>query len=63
VKRPEPVWVETGLGTPEIVTGEVDVLPAERCDMGEQGIWHGLAAVAQGIQRATEIEGVALVVR
>ena len=26
--------------------------------MGEQDIWHGLAAVAQGVQRATEIHRV-----
>ena len=36
---------------PEIVAGEVDVLPSERGDMGEQRIRHRLAAATRGIQR------------
>src|SRR5215210_1904018 len=57
-QRPEPVRAKVGVGAPEVIAGEVDVLPAERREVGEQGIWHRLAAAAQGILRATEIDGV-----
>ncbi len=41
-----------------VVAGEVDVLPAEWCKMGQQGVWHRLAAAAHGVERVIEINGV-----
>ena len=56
-ERPEAVRAEAAAGAPEVIAGEVDVLPAERRDMGEQGIGNGLAAVAQAVQGAAEVDG------
>jgi hypothetical protein len=36
----------------QIVAGEVDVLPAEWCKMGQQGVWHHLAIAAHGIEQS-----------
>ena len=57
-ERPEAVRAEDAAGTPEVVAGEVDVLPAERRDMGEQGVGNDLAAAAQGVQGAAEVDRV-----
>jgi hypothetical protein len=27
--RPEPVWTDAGVGIPEVIAGEVDLLPAD----------------------------------
>ena len=55
--RPEPVWAKVGVGAPEVIAGEVDVLSAERGDMGEQRIRHRLAAATRGVQRPDQIDG------
>ena len=34
------------------------MLPAERRDVGEQGVGNDLAAAAQGVHRTAEIDGV-----
>jgi hypothetical protein len=39
-KWPEPVRAKVGVGAPEVVACEVDVLPAERGEMGEQFVRH-----------------------
>src|SRR3954453_12263065 len=57
-QRPEPVQAKVGVGAPEVIAGEVDVLPAERREVSEQRIWHRLATTMQGVQRAVEIDGV-----
>src|SRR3954454_13404751 len=57
-QRPEPVWAKVRFGAPQVITGEVDVLPAERREMGEQRIRHRLATTMQGVLRTAEIDGV-----
>lgn len=57
-QRPESVGGGYAVGIPEIVAGEVDVLPAEWCKMGQQGVWHHLATAADGAERAPEVNGV-----
>src|SRR3954469_19508771 len=57
-QRPEPVRAKVGVGAPEVIAGEVDVLPAERREVSEQRIRHRLATTIQGVQRAAEIDGV-----
>ncbi len=55
---PEPGWAEAGVRAPEIVAREVEVLPAERGEVGEQRIGDQVAATARGIEGAAEIDGV-----
>jgi hypothetical protein len=44
------------LGWPDIVPIEADVLPAERCDIGEELIWQvGIATVAALLNGSAEI--------
>ena len=57
-ERPEPVRADAGVGAPEIVAGEVDVLPAERGEMGQQRVGYHLAAAAQDVECAAEIDAV-----
>ncbi len=51
----EAIGCECVAGIPEIVAGQIDVLPAERSDVGEQFVGHDLAASSQGVQGAAEI--------
>jgi hypothetical protein len=55
-ERPESVLGETVIGAPEIVASQVDVLPAERGEVGEQFIWHHVATVANNVDGTPEID-------
>src|SRR3954453_23634967 len=57
-QRPEPVWAKVGVGAPEVIAREVDMLPAERREVDEQRIRHRVATAMQGVQCAAEINGV-----
>src|SRR4051812_8069521 len=57
-QRPEPVWAKVGVGAPEVIAREVDMLPAERREVDEQRIRHRVATAMQGVQCAPEITGV-----
>ena len=46
---------KAGVCAPEIVAGEVEVLPAERGKVGEQRVWDQVAAAPGGLQRAAEV--------
>ncbi len=41
-ERPEAAFGDTFIGVPGVIAGEIDVLPAERRDMLEQGGVEGL---------------------
>ena len=56
-QRPEPVWAKVGVGAPEVITREVDVLSAERGKVDEQRIRHRLAAATRVVQRPDQIDG------
>ena len=56
-ERPEALW-EVRCGIPGIDAGEIDVLPAERGDMFEQGIGDISSALAQMGDRTAEIDGI-----
>lgn len=53
----EPVRSEIGAGVPEVISGEVDVLPPQRGEVGEQGVRNQIAAAAGGVQCPAEIDG------
>src|SRR3712207_512039 len=55
---PQSVGTDAVVPAPEVVAGEVDVLPAERRDMGEQRAGDDLPPTAQDLQRAGEVDGV-----
>src|SRR5215218_211259 len=55
-ERPETIQAEDAAGAPEVVAGEVDVLPAERRDVCEQRVGYLLATAAQDIERAAEVD-------
>jgi hypothetical protein len=57
-QRPESDGGRYAVGPTKVVAGKVDVLPAERCKMVQQGVWHRLAVAAHGVERAAEINGV-----
>ena len=57
-KQPKPVWGEACVGIPEVIAGQVDVLPADRRKMGEQRIRNRLALPTQNIERPAEIHRV-----
>src|SRR5215203_509274 len=57
-QRPEAVRRESGVDAPEIVAGQVDVLPAERGDVSQQSVRNDLATAAQGVESPLEIDGV-----
>ena len=54
-KQPKTVRAEAGVGIPEVIAGQVDVLPADRREMGEQRIRNRLALPAKKIKRPAEI--------
>ena len=58
LKRPESVRAEAGIGAPEIVAGQVDVLPAERREMGEQFVRHQVPTATNSVEGTAEIDGV-----
>ena len=58
-ERPEAVRAQARALAPEVVAGEVDVLPAERGEVGEQHDRNRLAAVAQGADAGQGKVGVA----
>ena len=47
-----------GLGRPDVIAVEGDVLPSERCDVGDELIGNGFAAGTQLVDGASEIDGV-----
>lgn len=49
---------EAGFGIPQIIAGEIDVLPADGSKVGQQRVRNNLAAAAQLIQCTTEIHSV-----
>jgi hypothetical protein len=55
---PEAVRTEARIRVPEIIAGEIDVLPAERGEVGEERFGHHLAAVAQRVERAVQVHAV-----
>lgn len=55
---PEAVRAEAHALPPKVVTGEVNVLPAKRGEVGEQRVRHRLAAVAQCVECAAEVDRV-----
>jgi len=57
-KPPKTVRAEACVGIPEVIAGQVDVLPADRREMGEQRIRNRLALPAQKIKRPAEIHRV-----
>ena len=46
------------LGRPDVIAIEGDVLPSERCDVGDELIGDGFAAGTQLVDGASEIDGV-----
>jgi hypothetical protein len=52
-QRPKAIRAEWFAGAPEVIAGEIHVLPAERCDMGEQRVGNLAAAAAQGVEGAS----------
>ena len=54
----ESIRSEAGFGIPEIIAGEIDVLPADRGKVGEQRCLKNFAAATQVIERTVEIYGV-----
>jgi len=57
-KQPKPIRAEACVGIPEVIAGQVDVLPADRREMGEQRIRNRLALPAQNIEHPAEIHRV-----
>jgi hypothetical protein len=57
-KGAESIRSEAGIGIPQIIAGEVDVLPADRSEVGKQRVRDNFAAAAQLIERTAEIHGV-----
>ena len=53
-----PSGAEADIGIPEIIAGEIDVLPADGREVGEQRIRDHFACRAQVIERTAEIHGV-----
>src|SRR3954468_18319162 len=56
-QRPEPVWAKVGVGAPEVIAREVDMLPAERREVDEQRIRRRVATATRGVQRPDQIDG------
>ena len=52
------VGFELGVAGPEVISGEIDVAPAQRREMGEDCLRHRNAVPAQRIQGTAEIDGV-----
>jgi hypothetical protein len=52
----EAVGTEAAVGIPEIIAGEVDVLPSDRGKVGKQGIRNDLAAKVQVIAGTPEMD-------
>ena len=57
-KQPKTVRAEACVGIPEVIAGQIDVLPPDRREMGEQRIRNRLALPAQKIKRPAEIHRV-----
>jgi hypothetical protein len=55
-KWPEPVRVKASIGAPKVVACEVDVLSAERSEVGEQFTRHNIATAAHNVEGAAEID-------
>ena len=58
MKRPEAVETKIAVGIPQIVAGEIDVLPADGGEVGEQRVREDFAAALQFVERPTEIHGI-----
>ena len=54
----EAVGSETDVGIPEIIAGEIDVLPADGREVGKQRVRDDFAAATQVVERTAEIYGV-----
>src|SRR5215467_9384042 len=54
----EAIRSEAGVGIPQIIAGEIDVLPADGSKVGKQRVRNNFAAAAQLIQCTTEIYSV-----
>jgi hypothetical protein len=54
----ESIRSDAGFGIPQIIAGEIDVLPADGSKVGKQRVRNNFAAAAQLSQCTTEIHGV-----
>src|SRR5690242_9505671 len=54
----ESIWSGAGSSIPQIIAGEIDVLPADGSKVGKQRVRNNFAAAAQLIQCTTEIYSV-----
>ena len=54
-KLPEAAGAKIAVGIPQIVAGEIDVLPADWGEVGKQWVRDDFAAAAQFVERAAEI--------
>jgi hypothetical protein len=52
---PEPVRAEAGVYAPQVIAGQVDMLPADQCEVGEQCFRDRLVATILG-RAATAID-------
>ena len=54
----ESIRSEVGIGVPQIIAGEIDVLPPDGGKVSKQRVRDDFAATAEVVERTSEIHGV-----
>jgi hypothetical protein len=57
-QRSELIRADLGAATPEVIAGQVDVLPAQRRQVLQQAAIDGLAVATQGVRRPLQTDRV-----
>lgn len=55
---PELARADLGIAAPEVIAGQVDVLPAERRQVLQQAVIDGLTVATQGVRGPLQIDRV-----